>query len=473
MAANIRSYGRRAKRWKWVIIIAALLVLAGSYLWFTEFRPWLYGLQVYLYGFPLVVMDVTREVSTAVPAAGETTAPVNQFAIMTKYPDASFRLIPRTGLDTQFAVAWADLEKEPVVLSVPNTGGRYYVIALFDMWSNVFASIGSRTTGTDSVNFLMIGPGWQGTPPSNIKKIFKSPTRFVWVNGQMQSNGSQDYEVVNALQRQYKLTPLSLWGQPYTPPVEVPFNRDVNTKTPPLEQVKKMDANTFFGRLARLMKDNPPSPEDGPMLEKLMLLGIKPGKDFDISKVDGNIARGLKRAMGAFEKLQEGVKKLKTEKGWIIIPKNFANYGTDYETRAGIALIGLGGILPQDILYPTAFDDGDGHSLDGANRYVLHFEKEQLPPCKATWSVSLYDPNGFYVPNKINRYHLAPWMPLKYNSDGSLDIFIQAESPGADKESNWLPAPSSGLFNLTTRIFWPADVALDGTWKMPGVKILK
>jgi hypothetical protein len=288
----------------------------------------------------------------------------------------------------------------------------------------------------------------------------------------MQSNGPPDYAVVNALQKQYTLTPLSAWGKPYAPPATVAVDSKIDAKTPPIEKVKRMDANAFFGRLARLMKDNPPSGEDGPMMERLKRLGIEPGREFDVGKLDGNIARGLTRAIGAFALLEKGVQKLDTANGWIVIPKNFANYGTDYLTRAGIALIGLGGILPQDILYPTAFQDANGKPLDAANRYVLHFDKGQLPPAKATWSVSMYDPNGFYVPNKINRYHLAAWMPLKTNADGSLDIFIQAESPGPDKESNWLPTPASGPFNLTTRIFWPKNAVLDGNWKTPGVKTL-
>ena len=192
-----------------------------------------------------------------------------------------------------------------------------------------------------------------------------------------------------------------------------------------------MDAGAYFGRLARLMKDNPPAPADGPMVAKLKKLGIEPGKDFDIGKIDPDTAKGLQRAMGAFEKLEEGVKKLKTDNGWIVMPKNMGDYGTDYNTRAGIALVGLGAIQPHDVVYPTAFIDGDGKPLDGANRYVLHFDKGQTPPTNATWSVSMYDPQGFYVPNAINRYNLAMWMPLKYNPDGSLDIYIQANSPGA------------------------------------------
>ena len=466
---------RKGRKRGWLIALAVAVVLAagGGWFWHKEGRAWFYGVQAYVYGFPMIVMDLTKEAATAVPTSGEFTAPVNQFSVMTRYPDVSFRAVPRTGLDTLFAVAWADLDKEPLVLSVPDTGGRYYVIALFDMWSNVFASIGKRTTGTAAQSFLIAGPGWQGTPPAEVKQVFRSPTRFVWVNGQMQADGPKDYDVVNALQRQYKLTPLSAWGRPYSPPAEVPVAAGADTKTPPTVQVQKMDAGAFFGRLARLMNDNPPAAADAPMVEKLKALGIEPGKDFDIAKIDPDTAKGLRRAMDGFTLLQKGVKKLKTVNGWIVIPKDFANYGTDYETRAGIALIGLGGIQPVDISYPTAFDDGDGKALDAANRYVLHFDKGQTPPTHVGWSISMYDPQGYYVPNAIKRYNLASWMPLKLNADGSLDIFIQSASPGADKESNWLPAPPSGAFNLTIRDFWPKEAMLDGSYKVPPVRKLQ
>jgi hypothetical protein len=452
------------------IVAAVLLASAGGWWALKQGRPWLYGVEAYVYGFPLIMMDLTKDAATAVPTAGEITAPANQFAVMTHYPDASFRAVVRTGLDTLFATAWADLDKEPLVLSVPDTNGRYYVIALFDMWSNVFASIGKRATGTNAANFLIAGPAWQGTPPADVKQTFRSPTRFVWVNGQMQANGPQDYAAVNALQKQYKLTPLSAWGKPYVPPAEVPVAAGVDTKTPPLAQVQKMDAGAYFGRLARLMKDNPPASADAAMIEKLKTVGIEPGKDFDIAKLDPDNAKGMQRAMDGFDVLQKGVKKLKTENGWIVMPKDMGDYGTDYDTRAGIALVGLGAIQPRDVVYPTAFIDGDGKPLDGANRYVLHFDKGQTPPTNATWSVSMYDPQGFYVPNVINRFNLAAWMPLKYNADGSLDMYIQANSPGVDKESNWLPAPASRPFNLTVRDYWPKETVLDGSYKVPPVK---
>jgi hypothetical protein len=471
METNPQGQLPRAKRWK-PIVLAALLLAVGAGWWgLQEGRPWLHGIEAYIYGFPMIMMDLTKEAATAVPVPGEFTAPVNQFSVMTEYPDASFRAVARTGLDTLFACAWADLEKEPLVLSVPETKGRYYVIALFDFWSNVFASIGKRTTGTGATNFLIAGPGWQGTPPPDVKQVFRSPTRFVWVNGQMQANGAPDYAEVNALQKQYKLTPLSAWGQPYTPPAAVPVVAGVDTKTPTLEQIRKMDAATYFGRVARLLKDNPPVSADAPMVEKLKSLGLEPGNDFDLAKLAPGQARALRRAMLAFGLLEKGVKKLTTKNGWIVMPKNMASYGTDYMTRAGIAMVGLGAIQPVDISYPTAFADGNGKSLDSAHRYVLHFDKGQTPPANVSWSLSIYDPQGFYVPNTLNRYNLAAWMPLQYNPDGSLDFYIQTSSPGPDKDANWLPAPASGLFNLVVRIFWPKDSALDGTWKMPGVKV--
>ena len=436
----------------------------------TGFWPlaWLRGIKAYVYGFPLIMMDLTKEAASAA-TPGEITAPVNQFSVMTKYPDASFRAVTRTGLDTLFAVAWADLAEEPLVLSVPDTGDRYYVIGLFDMWSNVFASIGKRTTGTTAKHYLIAGPAWKGTTPPDITDTFHSPTRFVWVNGQMQADGPQECPVVSALQKQYKLTPLSAWDRPWDPPADVAVLAEPDT-TPPLERVQKLDAGAFYGRFARLMKDNPPLAADHKMLKTLKSIQIEPGEDFDITAVKPSTGKGLQRSMGTYRILEKALKKLKTEHGWIVIPEDFAAYGTDYKTRAGIAMIGLGGIWRLDVVYPTAFLDGDGKPLDGANRYVLRFADGQTPPAKATWSVSMYDPDGYYVPNALNRYSIAAWMPLTYNPDGSLDLYIQAASPGTGRELNWLPAPASGPFSLTVRIYWPTAAVLDGTYQLPPVR---
>ena len=453
-------------------LIALVLIGIACGWWALQVGlPWLRAIKAYIFAFPLIMMDLTKEAATA-STAGEIAAPANQFAVMTKYPDASYRAVVRCGLDTLFAAAWVDVGREPLVLSVPDTGGRYYVFGLFDMWSNVFASIGKRTTGTAAANFLIAGPDWRGTPPADIQETFRSSTRCVWVNGQMQADGPADYATVNALQKQYALTPLSAWGKPWTAPADAPAPDGVDT-TPPLERVQNLDAGAFFGRFAQLMTDNPPAAADGPMLKKLKALGIEPGKDFDIATVRRGIAKGLQRSMRTFRTLEKAGGKLKTHDGWIVIPENFAHYGTDYVTRAGVALAGLGGIWRQDVVYPTAFLDGDGTPLDGANRYVMHFDEGQTPPTNVTWSLAMYGPEGYYVPNAIDRYHLAAWMPLKPNDDGSLDLYIQAEPLDGGKESNWLPAPSRGAFSLTVRNYWPTDAVLDGTYHLPPVRIAR
>ncbi len=463
--------GKKSRRKRALFIVAALVLLVALFGRGTikEGLAWLNGMQTYVYAFPMMVMDKTREVWTAVPEAGQFYAPPNQFAVMTHYPGVSFRAVPRTGLDTLFATAWADLNEEPLVLHVPETNGRYYVIALFDMWSNVFASIGKRTTGTDAADFLLAGPDWQGETPENIKQVFHSPSRYVWVNGQMRADGPQDYAVVNALQKQYQLTPLSHWEKGLSAPAPVAVKSTVDTKTAVLEQIKNMDAAEFFGHFAELLKQNPPAAEDTKILKKMRKIGIVPGQSLDFSTLDPSTAKGLQRAMSTYALLEKGVKKLKTKDGWILMPEDMANYGTDYTTRAGIALIGLGAILPQDVSYPTAFNDEHNKTLDGSNLYLLHFDKDKLPPTLELWSVSAYDVDGYYIPNKINRYHLSSWMPLSYNPDGSLDIYLQPESPGADKEANWLPTPASAPFSLTIRNFWPKKSAIDGTWNAPGV----
>lgn len=429
-----------------------------------------YGMQAYIYGFPLVLMDVTQNRTIATPPP--LSAPMNQIWNARRFPDASTPTkVVRTGLDTLFTSAWIDLAEEPFILSAPDTNGRYYLMALLDMWTNVFASVGKRTTGTGPASFLIAGPTWSGTAPAGIVQTFRSPTRFVWLLGQTQTNGPNDYAAVNAIQNGYALTPLSSWGKPYAPKTGVAAPGATDTTTPAVTQVKNMDAGTFFNRLAMLMKDNPAAPADASMVTKLQKLGIEPGREFDINKVDSAIARGLERAVTqAFARLEELTTKGRRKNGWSVTDPAMGNYGTDYRMRAGVALAGLGANLPEETIYSMTYTDSDGAPLDSAHRYVLHFDKGQTPPSNATWSLALYDPAGYYVPNSLNRYNLAPWMPLQYNADGSLDFYLQADSPGQDKEANWLPSPQSGPFNLIVRNYWPQEDMLDGSYELPPVQ---
>lgn len=451
------------------------LALSGCGAKVKEAEAFVLGTQAYLYGFPLVVMDVTRQVSTGVPSPQGARAPVNQFAHVMKYPDASFKDVVRANVDTLYSVVWLDLSREPQVLSVPNTDGHYYLMPILDAWTNVIASPGTRTTGSGAGTFAITGPDWKGTLPVGITEEIKSPTNMCWIIGRTQANGPKEYAVVNAIQKQYTITPLSAFGQEYSPPGGMPVDPNVDLKTPPLEQVQRMDAGDFFNRLALLLKANPPAAADAPTIVKLAKLGIEPGEAFEIAKVDPEIAAGLRRAARDAMPLLKKALELtgRKENGWSTFPPNIGNYGTDYKTRAAVALIGLGANARQDAVYPTAYEDGDGRPLDGANSYVLHFEKDATPPANAFWSLTMYDSESFFVPNPINRFNLAAWMPLKYNKDGSLDLFFQAKSPGKDKESNWLPSPASGAFSVTMRVYWPKEPALNGTWTPPPVNKLQ
>ena len=217
--------------------------------------------EAYIFGYPLVLMDVTLQVGTACPSPTAMCAPINQFANAPAFPDHTFTDVVSPNADTLYSTAFLDLSKDPIVLSVPDTKGRYYLMPMLDAWTNVFASPGSRTTGTGKGDFAIVGPGFKGKLPAGLKKI-ESPTNLVWFIGRTQTNGKADYEAVHAIQKEYKLTPLSAWGKPYTPPTNVPVDPQIS-KAPPVEPVKKMSAPAFFARLNALMKENPPAAKKG------------------------------------------------------------------------------------------------------------------------------------------------------------------------------------------------------------------
>jgi hypothetical protein len=425
------------------------------------------------------MMDLTMRNATHVAAPIGMAAPINQFANVPMFPNAAFKQVVRANVDTLYSSAFLDLTNEPLVLSVPDTHGRYYLLPMCDAWTNVFASPGTRTTGNAAHDFIIVGPNWKGTPPAGLQPL-KSPTNLVWILGRTQTNGPGDYGAVHEVQRGYKLVPLSAFGKaPGTAPkaATVPLvDPTFDAKTPPIEKLKAMSAATYFDTLARLMGSNRPPSADAPILAKLATIGIVPGKPFDVAHLDPEVARVLERSVAvALHKLQPSAEQRRNGvNGWFFPGMSLGRYGTDYELRAFIALIAFGANLGEDAVYPTSFLDADGHPFLGANRYILHFDKGQTPPVNAFWSVTLYGADSFFVDNKLNRYAISSWMPLRHNSDGSIDIYIQHDSPGKDREVNWLPAPSENSFNLTLRMYWPKETPpsfLDGTWKPPAVKL--
>lgn len=427
------------------------------------------GTEAYIYGYPLVTMEMTQRVLTNVAEPQGDKAPMGQFANLRQYPTAANKEVTAPNADTLYSLAWLDLSKEPYVLSIPNMKGRYYLFPMLDGWTEVFEIPGTRTTGTKAQMYAITSPGWKGTLPAGIKE-YKSPTNMVWILGRTYSTGTPaDYKAVHALQDQLKVVPLSAYGKPYTPPPGK-VDPDIDMKTPTRDQVNRLSAGDYFKLLAALMKDNPPAKADAPMVARLKKIGIVPGQDFDIAKLDPAVAKGLERVpKAAQEKIMAHFKKAGTEvNGWTFSLKT-GTYGTDYLQRALITAIGLGANRPQDAVYPTSEVDADGKPYDGAYKYVMHFPKGQTPPAKGFWSLTMYDAQYFFVPNPLNRYTLSPRNKLKYNKDGSLDLYIQNEPPSKAKESNWLPAPK-GKFILMLRIYWPKESLLDGTWQPPAVK---
>jgi len=339
-------------------------------------------------------------------------------------------------------------------------------------WTDVFQVPGKRTTGTKAQTYAITGPGWKGTLPAGVKEL-KSPTNMVWIIGRTYCTGTpEDYKAVHAIQDQYKLVPLSAYGKSYTPPAGA-VDPAVDMKTPVREQVDRLSAADYFKLMAQLLKSNPPAKADAPMVAKLRRLGIVPGQDFDLAKADPAVQRalegapkaGVEQIMGHFKTAGKDVN------GWVFTTRT-GLYGTDYVQRAFVAAIGLGANRPQDAVYPTSEKDAAGQPYDGANKYVMRFAKGQLPPVNGFWSVTMYNAQYFFVDNPLNRYTLSQRNALKPNPDGSVDLYIQKESPGPDKESNWLPAPE-GKFILMMRLYWPKEKnpsILDGSWKLPPVK---
>ena len=433
------------------------------------------GTEAYIYGYPLVTMEYTRRIITNVDKVEGTHGPMGQLIRLREYPNASFRDVTAPNADTLYTTCFLDVGKEPYVLSLPDAHGRYYLFPMLDGWTDVFQVPGKRTTGTGPQKYAITGPGWKGKLPNGVKE-YKSPTAIVWVLGRIYCTGTaEDYDAVHKLQDEISVVPLSAYGKPYTPP---PGHVDPNIdmKTPVRDQVNALSAEAYFSLLAALLKDNPPAKADAPMLTKMAKLGITPGKPFEFDKLDPAVQQALKDVpKQGFEKIMSDFKTAgKDANGWVFTTKT-GLYGTAYLQRALITAVGLGANRPQDAVYPTSEVDAEGKPYSGVNKYVMHFEKGQLPPVKGFWSLTMYNGEYFFVANPLNRYSISARDNLKTNADGSVDLYIQNESPGTDKESNWLPAPAD-KFVLMLRLYWPNEKPpsiIDGTWKIPPVKVVK
>jgi len=403
------------------------------------------GTDAYTYGYPLVMMEMTRRVMTNVEKPEGTRAPMGQFVRMHEYPTAAFRDVTAPNADTLYSVVWLNLSHEPYIFSIPDSNGRYYLMPMLDGWTNVFQVPGKRTTGTKAQKYAITGPRWAGTLPAGVKE-YKSPTNMVWILGRTYCTGTpQDYKEVHAFQDQLSIVPLSVYGSRYTPPAGR-VNPDIDMKTPVRDQVNRLSATEYFSVLAALMKENPPAAADAPMVARMARIGIVPGHDFDMSKLDPAAARALQDVpKTAFTKIAAHMQSFGTKvNGWVV-PRVVGVYGTDYLQRATVAAFGLGANRTQDAVYPTSQADAAGVPYNGANRYVMHLAKGELPPVDAFWSVTMYNDQFFFVANPLNRYTLSQPISSSSTAMARLTFTFRPTTRDLKRKPTGCPLRSRGL----------------------------
>ncbi|MGW4806524.1 DUF1254 domain-containing protein [Kitasatospora sp. NPDC004272] len=419
--------------------------------------------EAYVYLYPLVTMDVTRRQAVSVPNGIKPAfGPPNEFHHLREFPSAEFRSVVRPNFDTLYSSAWLDLTNGPVELHVSDTGGRYFMVPLLDMWTDVFATLGPRTTGSGDQDHLVVGPDHRGELPAGVR-VLRSPTPYAWVIGRIQTNGPADYEKVREVQDGLTVRALE--------PVEHPADPAADVTTPPLDTVNGFGAVEFFTRAARALAVNPPHPTDFAVLARIAHLGVVPGREFDPGRFsDAELAELEAGARAAREAILASPAVIGTAvNGWRVTAETMGVYGNAYFKRAAVTAIGLGANPPEDAIYPVLALDADGARVTGEHDYLLHFPADGLPPVNAFWSVTMYDAAGFQVANALDRFALGDRDPLAYNPDGSLDILVSHRDPGPERRSNWLPAPN-GPLGLTLRLYAPRPEALDGRWAPPAVR---
>jgi hypothetical protein len=433
----------------------------------------------FIYGLPIVMNYAVMYEYSVDRHSGQFKAPFNQInneARVFTYKDTSV-ITPNS--DTPYSILETDLRAEPIVLSVPAVEkSRYFSVMLCDGNTYNYGYIGSRATGNEAGDYMVAGPDWKGETPSGIKKVFRSSTQFSAVAYRTQLFNPEDMPNVVKIQAGYKVRPLSQYLKQPAPPV-VPA---VNFPKINREMVK----TGFFDYLAFALQFAPAEPQEKEIREKLARLGIEAGKKFDPAALSPEqkaaLVAGMKEGEAKIKQyLESGQKNIN---GWKVgsLFGDSAFYNGDWLKRAAAAQAGIYGNDAAEAMYPMTKTLADGEVLDGSkHNYTLTFAAGQFPPVNAFWSVTMYDGKSqLLIKNPINRYLInSPMLPnMKKNADGSLTLYIQKDSPGADKESNWLPAPNDTIY-LVMRLYWPKTEppsilpAGEGTWKPPGIVKVK
>ncbi len=428
----------------------------------------------YVFGYPLVLMSIARDDAVG-DGPGE--APLNTLRNAQALPPVGAANPPAPDVDTLDSTAWLDLAAEPLVLVLPNSRGRYVDARALDMWTNVvWSSIEpgtGRVSGIKAQAIAFVGPGWQGDLPAHVRRV-DVPTRNAWITVRIATRGGRDLRAVHALQHRIHLVPLSVYDgdrdadnaaeaddraprQDDTPPLPL------TAADTPAAEVSALGAQGFFDRLAQALQDNPPVPSDPHALKILADLGVKPGAPAQLpTDAAQAIAAGLADGRS---RVATPPSNLLSANGWSWFGDDVGHYGLDYGLRAYAAYVAPGIGTKTDEVRATVSEDSDGHPLDGANRYVIHFASKQLPPVRAFWSLSAYTRDGALAEDAHGRFAVGDRDGLRRNRNGSVDVVVSAQRVRA---ANWLPAPH-GAFQLVLRLYAPKPEASDGSWAPPEV----
>ncbi len=431
------------------------------------------GVQAYLWGYPMVVMQKSREAMTSsdhpvtpeeFAKTGKIVGPVNQVANAWEMLGPNFSAVQSVNSDTLYEIIWCDSTEEPYILHIPDTKGRYYTFQFIDAWTNNYHYASTRTKGSQDQKYALVGPGWKGVLPKDVIRV-DCPTPTHFIIGRIFVADLKDVPAVNELQKQVTMTPLSSYGKKYTPP-----------KVPVVPAKKYTGDLAFLEQLGDTLVINGALPADAGILGFLKNIGLTTDHGFDASGLSDGEEKALAQAITDGESMLAAKANSlgKNVNGWSYATVLDEYFGTDYMLRGAIGYQAMFENTPTEAYYPSVYVDLDGKKLDASSgNYTMTFPKGELPPVDAFWSTSMYDQEKrLLVKNSLNRYKISSVDKLKTNADGSTTIYLQAESPGKDKESNWLPTPNAPFYMLF-RMYQPKIEALNGQYELPGVERVK
>ena len=436
----------------------------------AETDVWQTVSDAYVYCLPLVLVNATMEAMTNTVAPSNTRAPINQLIHAKGLATAASKDIVTPNVDTVYSQAYLDLSETAMVYVKPQTD-RFCSVEVMDAYTNAVSILGSGGDTQEQQTYLITGPNYKGTVPDNMKQV-SLPTNLSWVLIRVVCNGDADLDNVYAIQNQMQLLPLDAYlsGAPYTPPTgtDNPENDFV-----PITYVNAMTPQEFFDTANQLMVDNPPTAADAPLMKALSSINVGPGCTFDSAVLGDNASEQWKTMVTNLTGvLATDCAEFSVSLGsWSYFGEPIAEFGTEYEFRALIAINGIA-VNPASVaVYPKAYQDSNGETLNGSNAYTIHFDKDALPPTQENgfWSITAYTSDNFLIDNELNRYCINDRSGFTLNEDGSLDIFVQSNAPDASKLSNWLPV-SNDDFHLFLRIYLPQNSVLNNQWSAPVIK---